>query len=76
VSDDQGKWTIVGCSFVGCDLPGSETPTDRPVILGDSKNGNVAWPVGWSAAQRRDWRMMMDMPGAEWPENYPGHERR
>jgi hypothetical protein len=28
--------------------------------------GNVVWPAGFSEQQRREWRIMMELPGAEW----------
>lgn len=28
--------------------------------------GNVVWPAGYSEQQRREWRVMMELPGAEW----------
>lgn len=39
--------------------PGFETPRR----LG---NGNIHFPAGWSEADRRTWRVMMDEPGAEY----------
>lgn len=45
--------------------PGFETPQR----LG---NGNVRFPAGWSEADRRTWRVMMDEPGAEWMEGDHG----
>lgn len=67
---DRRNWGrglgIRGYSFIGCILDGAPLASDRPEILGDPRLGNVAWPAGWSERQRREWRILMDMPGAEW----------
>jgi len=35
----------------------------RPCHVG---YGNVVWPAGYSEQQRREWRVLMEMPGEEW----------
>jgi hypothetical protein len=35
----------------------------RPCHVG---HGNVVWPVGFTDQHRREWRVMMELPGAEW----------
>ena len=57
---------IKGCSFQNCSFDGRASGLDKPEILGDPENCNVAFPANWTRAQRREWRILMDMPGHEW----------
>ncbi len=53
-----------GCSWVDCSFIGIEHDETRP---SHDSNGNVIWPKGWTEDERKNWRMMMDIPGVEWP---------
>jgi hypothetical protein len=37
---------------------------DRPIVGHD---GNVCFPTSWPYEARRQWRILMEMPGAELP---------
>ena len=65
--NDDEIGPVVGCSFVGCTFASTDIAPDKPVIIGDPARGNVAFPASMSEHQRREWRILMDMPGAEWP---------
>ena len=69
---DRQKWGrglgVRGYSFIDCVIDGERLARERPEILGDPRSGNIAWPAGWNESQRREWRILMDMPGVEWPK--------
>lgn len=65
--DDKSRISILNCSFIGCNVDGRPMATDRPVIMGDPKLGNVAFPSGWSSQDVKEWRALMDMlPRPKW----------